>query len=181
MKKNINVEYRALDLAGLDSSLFKKFNRYQETKRVWFKDKDQFSLKVDHFVDQWNDEKKTSVLLELHNCVKSGGVVIGALVENDLVGFANVEKKFFGINKDYLELPYIHVSNEYRKCGIGKKMFALCCGNAKQIGAKKLYIAAHPSEETQLFYRSVGCTLAVEINQTIYEKEPLDIQLEFTL
>ena len=181
MKKNINVEYRALDLSDLGSSLFKKFNRYQETNRVWFKDKDQFSLKVDHFVEEWNDEKKTSILLELHNCVRSGGVVIGALVENGLVGFANVEMEFFGMNKEYLELPYIHVSNEFRNCGIGKKMFELCCQKAKLMGAYKLYIAAHPSEETQHFYRAVGCTFAEEINQTIYEKEPLDIQLEITL
>lgn len=29
------------------------------------------------------------------------------------------------------------------------------------MGAKKLYIAAHPSIESQFFYVSVGCTYAV--------------------
>lgn len=181
MEKNINIEYRVLDVADLDSSLFEKFNRYQETKRVWFKGHDQYSLKVDHFVEQWDDEKKTSIIQDLHNCVRTGGFVIGAFVDNSLVGFANVEMEFFGLNKEYLELPYIHVSNEFRNFGIGKKLFELCCEKAKHMGAKKLYIAAHPSEETQHFYRVIGCILAEEINQTIYKKEPLDIQLEITL
>lgn len=49
------------------------------------------------------------------------------------------------------------------------------------VGAKKLYIAAHPAEETQKFYKSVGCLPAIEVNREIYDKEPLDIQLEFEL
>jgi ribosomal protein S18 acetylase RimI-like enzyme len=170
-----------MDLSILQSTNLKKFNRYQETNRVWYKDNDDFNLKVDHFVEQWDDDKKTLVIQALQKCVKSGGIVVGAFVDGDLIGFANVERDLFGAQKEYRELTYIHVSNEFRNCGIGKKLFQLCCEKATEIGTKKLYIAAHPSEETQHFYRSVGCTFAKEINQTIFDKEPLDIQLEFVL
>ncbi len=34
---------------------------------------------------------------------------------------------------------------------------------------------------TQNSYKSVGCGLVVEVNKEIYEREPLDIQLEFVL
>jgi ribosomal protein S18 acetylase RimI-like enzyme len=181
MKKFNNVKFKILDRNNLETSLLETFNRYQETNRVLFKENDQYSFKEDHFVEQWNDEKKALVIQSLQNCVQSGGVVIGAFVDSNLVGFASVEGELFGSTKEYLELSYIHVSNDFRNGGLGKKMFELCCVNAKQLGAKKLYIAAHPSEETQHFYLAVGCTFAMEINQEIYEKEPLDIQLEFSL
>ena len=130
---------------------------------------------------QWNNEKKTLVIEALHNCIKSGGTVIGAFINMDLIGFVSIEGEIFGINRDYLELSYIHVSNEYRNMGIGKKLFEQCCIKAKGKSATKLYIAAHPSIESQQFYRSVGCTYAVEVNKRILDKEPLDIQLEYLL
>ena len=82
---------------------------------------------------------------------------------------------------DYVELPYIHVSRELRGSGIGKRLFEICCKEAKLLGAKKLYIAAHPSVETQRFYKHRGCTLASEINTVIFNKEPLDLQMEYPL
>ena len=62
--------------------------------------------------------------------------------------------------------------------GIGKKLFEVCCEKAKLLGAEKLYIAAHPSVETQRLYKHMGCTLASEINAQILNKEPLDLQME---
>lgn len=47
----------------------------------------------------------------------------GAFVDQILIGFANVEGELFGIDQKYLELSYIHVSNEFRNSGIGKKLF----------------------------------------------------------
>lgn len=173
--------YKELLLKDLHPNVLNKFNRYQETNVVWFKDKDEYKLKHDHFVEEWNEEKKREVVLSLQHCIKSGGMVVGAFYGEHLIGFANVEGVFFGTERQYLELPYIHISNEYRNYGIGKKLFELCCQKAKLKGAKKLYIAAHPSEETQHFYRAVGCTYAEEINEDILAKEPLDIQLEKSL
>lgn len=181
MKEDIHIEYKLLEMKDLTSELLKNFKRYQETKRVWFKKNNHYDMKEDYFIDEWNDEKKELVIQSLVECVQSGGAVIAAITHNELIGFACVESGFFGSKKEYLELSYIHVSNDYRKIGIGKKLLWLCCEIAKQMGAKKLYIAAHPSEETQHFYRNVGCTYASEINGKIYEKEPLDLQMELTL
>lgn len=174
----MKIDYKTLKMEELHSSIFKHFNRYQETKRVWFKENDQYIIKEDHFIEQWDDDKKIEVIEALKSCMISGGAVVGAFYECNLIGFANVEGEKIGGKAEYLELNYLHVSNEFRKLGIGKRLFELCCQNAKQMGVKKLYIAAHPSIETQHFYKSVGCTYAVEVIQRIYKKEPLDIQLE---
>ncbi len=181
MKNYNNIKYKQLNLEDFHLNLLIKFNRYQETNIVLYKQKDDYNYKSDHFIDQWDDEKKKVVTQSLKNCVKQKGIVIGAFLKDDLIGFASVEGQFFGSNNEYLELSFIHVSNEFRYKGIGRKLFNLCCVKANQKGAEKLYIAAHPSQETQAFYKSVGCTYAAEINPKIYEKEPLDIQLEITL
>ena len=181
MDHQINIKYHFLSLQELDLQFLKTFNRYQVTNKVWYKNGQQYNIKQDYFVEEWNEEKKIQVIQTLQNCLKLGGAVIGAYHQDDVVGFANVENQFFGSHNQYLELPYIHVSNEFRQYGIGKKLFCLCKEKAKQMGAKKLYIAAHPSIESQYFYQSVGCTYADEIHQEIYEKEPLDIQLEISL
>lgn len=180
MDKN-HIKIRLVQIEDLNTEVLEKFNRYQVTNRVRYKENDEYFYKDDHFIDFWNEEKKAQVIESLQNCVSKGGIVTGAFIDDKLIGFANVESEFFGRNSEYLELPYIHVSNEYRNCGIGKKLFNLCCKEAKAKGAKKLYIAAHPAEETQDFYRAMGCVLALEINEKIYKLEPLDIQLEFVL
>ncbi|MDT2194604.1 GNAT family N-acetyltransferase [Paenibacillus larvae] len=80
-----------------------------------------------------------------------------------------------------MDLAELYTSFEFRGLGIGKQLFALCAEKARQWGAKKLYISAHSAEETQAFYRSVGCVDAVEINQQLADKEPFDIQMEYIL
>lgn len=181
VNQNFCISYRLLCVDDFNSNILTDFKRYQETNRVWFQDSDQYKVKDDDFVDDWDDNKKEQVNRALVSCVKSNGAVIGAFLHDALIGFASVENELFGRKKEYLELSYIHVSNEYRSRGIGKKLFELSCEKAKKMGAQKLYIAAHPSVKTQQFYQYENCIYAVEISNRIYEKEPLDIQLEVSL
>jgi hypothetical protein len=55
------------------------------------------------------------------------------------------------------------------------------CDDARARGVKKLYISAHSSQETQAFYRAMGCVEALEYNQRLSAEEPCDCQLEFAL
>jgi len=97
------------------------------------------------------------------------------------VGFASVESEFFGSQKEYLQLSSLHISYENRGMGIGKKLFSLACKKAKEMGAQKLYISAHSSEETQAFYKAVNCVKGVEYNPKLVAEEPCDCQLEYCL
>jgi GNAT superfamily N-acetyltransferase len=175
------MEIRLLENADLPPAALQGFNRYQVTTRVRYLDNDRYSYKDDYFIENWDEQKKIEVIRILQRCIDEGGIVVGAYVDGKLIGFANIENTFFGKKREYIELPFIHVSNEYRGRGIGKKLFTFCCEKAKAKGAKKLYIGAHPSEESQNFYKAMGCILAEEVNQKICEKEPLDLQLEFIL
>jgi predicted N-acetyltransferase YhbS len=173
--------YNKLSIEVIHDNFLSTFDRYQETHQVLVKYQDELIMKKDSFVDDWDYEKKSAVVHSLRHCLQAGGIVIGVYREHELIAFANVENVKFGTYSDYLELPYIHVSQESRGRGIGKRLFEICCEEAKLLGAKKLYIAAHPSVEKQHFYKRMGCTLASEINLPIFNKEPLDLQMEYPL
>lgn len=65
--------------------------------------------------------------------------------------------------------------------GIGRGLFELITEKAKEMGARKLYISAHSSEESQAFYIKLGCHEAIEYNEKLVAEEPCDCQLEFVL
>ncbi|WP_142296497.1 GNAT family N-acetyltransferase [Lottiidibacillus patelloidae] len=176
-----NITYRKLKVEDLNDDFLARFKRYQVTNKVLANRENSLYEKEDYFIDDWDNAKKVNIAREMRNCVLTGGAVIGAFREEELVGFANINNNHFGKTLDYVELPYIHVSKNYRGYNVGKSLFYLCCESAKKLGARKLYIGAHPSIETQSFYKAMGCTLAKEINEEIYNREPLDIQLEYVL
>jgi len=175
------IELRAAALADLGAGALVRFIRLQVTNRVKFVENGRTLFRDDSFVDDWDAGKKTQVIEDLRRCILEGGFVAGAFAEGALIGFANIENSPLGAGNGYLELPYIHVSREYRGQGLGRKLFTLCCEAARQRGAGKLYIAAHPAVETQEFYAALGCVPAAEIIREILVREPMDIQLEYLL
>jgi len=179
MMKSITYQKLRQEEIGLD--LLDTFNRYQEVKRCWRKDGNQWILKDISFTEDWNAKKKYAVAIGLQECIAKNGFVFGAFIDCKLIGFSSLSSDFFGINSEYLEMQMIHVSAEYRGKGIGKKLFELIVDSAKSLGARKLYISAQSSEESQAFYKAVGCVEAKEINQTIAENEPYDCQLEYVI
>lgn len=114
-------------------------------------------VKPDTFVDDWSAEDYAFLVKCLKNTVHTGGIVYGAFWDGCLKGFTSVEGELFGSEKQYADLTCIHVSEEMRGSGIGKKLFSLAADWAREHGAKKLYISAHPAVETQAFYRVRGC------------------------
>ena len=188
---------RPLAPVDLDDTCLAGFDRYQETTRVWYHDgrpapsdgqsrnvarDDGWITKADHFIDDWDAAAGQRVVAALRQCLAEGGAVMGALADDGrLVGFASLGIVPLGRNGDYLEVDYLHVSRACRGRGIGRRLFAACCDAARARGAARLYIGAHPSVESQAFYRALGCVPASEIITSVYAREPRDIQLEFVL
>lgn len=175
------IKYKELTKEEMEVSLFSGFDRYQEVKKCWRKENEEWILKDIPFTEQWGTEEYKYLVECLKNTIKTGGAVFGAFENKTLVGFASLEKQLFGSRKEYLQLSSIHISNDNRGTGIGKELFILICERAKEMGAKKLYISAHSSQETQAFYKAMGCVEAIEYNEVLVSKEPYDCQLEFSL
>lgn len=177
-----NTSIRKLMLDDCYPGMFLKLNRYQETRAWWQNVNGEWMLLDDELhIDNWNDDEKEAKAQERASCIKEGGVVFGAYIDGDLIGAAHVPLKFCGKNNDYLQLDGLHVSLEHRNKGIGKELLRASCVEAKKMGARKLYISAHPSKETQAFYSAVGCSDVTEIIQDLLEKEPYDRHLEYVL
>lgn len=177
----MEVSVGSLTQGDLPPDALKDFQRYQVTRQVKYLEQGEYQIKDDYFVDEWTAAQKLCAVQDLRHCLAEGGFVAGAIAAGALVGFANVENLLLGSRKQYLELRYIHVSREYRGQGLGRRLFCLCCEGARQRGAEKLYIGAHPAVETQAFYAALGCVPAAEVVPGILAAEPLDIQLEYTL
>ncbi|MDO7977813.1 GNAT family N-acetyltransferase [Oceanotoga teriensis] len=175
------MDYRKLQIDEINRKLFNKFKRYQKVTKCWRKINDEWIIKDISFIDQWSEDNYNELIKCLKKTLDTGGIVYGAFLENSLKGFVSVENGFIGKNKEYSDLSSIHVSEDMRGHGIGKKLFQIAVEWAKSQGAKKLYISAHSAVESQAFYKSLGCQEALEYNKEHVEKEPYDCQLEYLL
>ena len=116
----------------------------------------------------------------LHH-INFGQTGFGAFDGERIIGFATVSHRIFGTAARYVQLVCFQISKEYRRQGIGRKLFSMVCEEARRLGADKLYISAHSSKESQAAYRALGCTPAEEINAELAAAEPFDIQMEYSL
>lgn len=177
----MDINFRELNIEEIDVKLFRNFIRRQVVKECFRKSGNKWIIKDDPFIDDWSDQDYIFLIECLKNTINTGGVVFGAFSDDILKGFASVESKIFGKKYKYLDLTSIHVSEDMRGRGIGKKLFNMSVCWAKIHGGEKLYISSHSAVETQYFYKKMGCVEALEYNKEHVEKEPFDCQLEFVL
>lgn len=172
------MNIRELTENEITLELFKGFRRHQKVEKSMRKIDGKWIAVDTVFVDDWGAAEYEELVRCLKNTVNTGGVVYAAFEGERLLGFSSVESEFLGSQKQYLELSSIHISEEFRGKGIGKQLFNRAREWAKNHGAKKLYISAHSSVESQAFYKAVGCREAEEYSAPHVEKEPCDCQLE---
>lgn len=175
------MEYIKLSADMIDRRLFANFIRHQVVSQCWRKVNGKWCIEDEPFIDDWDENAFIFVITCLKNTAQSGGAVFGAFLDGKLKGFSSVEPQLFGQNKEYLDLTYMHVSEDMRSRGIGKELFKLAKEWAKAHGAQKLYISAHSSVESQAFYKAMGCVEAWEYNKTHVKNEPYDCQMECKL
>ena len=175
------VQYRTLRENELCRELFGGFLRHQVVTKCWRREKGEWVIREDPFIDDWTEADYRTLISCLKNTVSTGGVVYGAFIAGTLKGFASVEPDFMGKEGQYLDLSSIHVSEDARGTGIGRALFLMAKEWARARGAKKLYISAHSAVETQAFYRSMGCVEALEYDRRHVDREPFDCQMECVL
>jgi ribosomal protein S18 acetylase RimI-like enzyme len=169
------IIYSRLDNDNFKEFSLDKFVRHQQVKECWRNIDGEWKLIHNEFTEEWTLKKCRAVAGNITSNLREGLEAFGAFDGDVLIAYITVGKKFFGSQKQYVELIEFQVSEPYRRQGIGKQLFELVCGAARDMGAKKLYISAHSSKESQAAYRKLGCKLVEEINQVIAEKEPCDV------
>ena len=160
-----------------------EFIRYQEADEVWLPADGQWTLTHVHppKVWSWDAEACRKTARTIRSGLSGDGFAYGAFCDGKVVGYIYITGKFWGSENQYTELKLYHISAPYRRLGIGRELFRLGCEAARSIGAKKLYISANNSKESQLAYRRLGCLDAAEINPDCVSREPFDVQMEYPL
>lgn len=180
-EEKIMIRYKKIGREELCRELFRDFIRRQNVTKCWRREKGQWVIRDDPFVDDWTEEEYAELVRLLRRTVDRGGFVYGAFCDNALKGFVSVEAGVFCPEQGYLDLSAIHVSEDMRGRGIGKALFQAAREWARENGGHKLYISAHSAVESQAFYKAMGCVEAEVYHQGHVEKEPYDCQLECAL
>lgn len=181
-EKNLqNIQIIRLDSNNFNENSLDGFILKQRVTSCWRKINGEYKLMPICYTEDWNlsERKKTArKILSAANC---GAIALAAMTDSLVVGFALLSNQLFGSDKQYIDLEEFYVTKAFRRRGIGEKLFKRICVEAKQSGAKKLYISAHSAKESIAAYKKYGCVLAAEPDAKHMEKEPCDIQLEYDL
>lgn len=165
----------------LETGLFDRFLRRQRVTRCWRREGGGWTVKDIPFVEDWDAEDHERVLRQLRGVLDSGGTAWGAFIDGSLKGFSSVNGRLIGSKGQYAVLEELHVSEDCRRQGLGRELFLLAAGSARNLGAEKLYISTMSAVESQAFYLSMGCVEALEPDPWHVEREPCDVQREYTL
>src|SRR5690554_3999002 len=172
---------RRVNATEIDKQFLCYFVRDETISRVWRVLNDTKELVNVNYKEQWNREDLEKRSLGLIETINNNGIVVAAFDKKQVIAFASIEGHAIGTNQDYRQLSQFHVSSQYRNKGVGKALFKCVEENARNLQIQKLYISSSSSEHTLRFYESVGCVDAKEVNQVLAQKEPFDIQLEYSI
>ncbi len=176
------ITYSFLTEKNFNENSLDDFLRHQEVHERWRKNaNNEYVLVPEEYVYSWDLNQRKDVARKILSKITGNGFAYGAFCEGKVVGYILISNEFFGSSNQYSDLMLFHVSESYRGCGIGKELFRLACDTARKNGAKKFYISANSSKESQAVYRKLGCVEAIEINEAKAKQEPDDVQMEYTL
>lgn len=117
----------------------------------------------------------TPILIDCHD---RGGWCLGMFDGERLVAAVVVDSRPLGPHGDMLQLKFLHVSRDWRGCGLGEQLYRAAREQARAMGAARLYVSATPSQRTIDFYLRLGFTVSAAPDPTLYALEPEDIHLE---
>ncbi len=176
------IAYRFLSPEEITPDLFRDFQRHQEITNCWRREEGSWILEpAPRIIENWDDKQREFVCWCLGNILAEGGMAIGAFWSGELKGIISVEGTPLGSRNQYLPVAFLHVSREMRGKWIGKTLFSMAKDFAAQKGVEKLYISAQPSEQTQAFYKAMGCVEAEEYSAAYVEHNPEECQIECRL
>ena len=174
-------QFRKLDNNNFAGHSLDDFVRHQTVTECWRKADEGWKLVPNVYEENWSQEQCREIAEEVVHNINLDQTGFGAFDGERLIGFATVSHRIFGVTARYVQLVCFQISEEYRRQGIGRKLFSMVCEEARRLGADKLYISAHSSKESQAAYRALGCTPAEEVNEKLAAEEPFDVQMEYRL
>ena len=177
-QRGLEVQIRELERPEIHDIW--SIDRAEVVDKVYYRVGKALVLKSEHHdVKGWppgEPERDGPILLD---CFDHGGTFYGAFDGKILIGATMLESRFIGRERDQLQLKFLHVSRRHRRAGLGCMLFDKAVAKARELGARRLYISATPSENTVRFYLRRGCRVTDDIDTALFKLEPEDVHLEF--
>ena len=177
----MKYQYKRLDNNSFTGNSLDGFVRRQTVTECWRKTDNDWKLVPNVYEENWSQVQCRKLAEEVVRDISLDQTGFGAFDGERIIGFVTVSHRIFGVTARYVQLVCLQISEDYRRQGIGRRLFSLACEEARQLGAEKLYISAHSSKESQAAYQALGCRFAEEINERIAAAEPFDVQMEYRL
>lgn len=175
-----DIQYKILTRPELTH--FAEIDRTETIQQIYYHRDGKLVLEEEHHdVPDWSPENKQERIQDLQAVFDRGATVFGAYAGSKLVGLAVLDHTPVQTGDQRLNLEGLWVSHGYRKRGIGRALFQRAAQEARERGARSMYVSATPSRNTVHFYQNLGCRFAHPVDPTLFEKEPEDIHLEFQL
>lgn len=172
---------RWLEKEEITGALWSRFIRDQHVTGKYVRREGRWTVDRDDYIEHWTSEDYRRVQKNLLKTVNLGGTVFGYFKEGRMLGIAAVEGRRIGPEKNYAALSCMYVTEDSRRKGIGRELFAAAKQAAGELGAEYLYVSSPCCTDTQYFYREMGCVEASWYSDEISEKHPDDIRLEIRL
>ena len=174
------IKIKELTINDIFADMLLNFNHHQVITKKWVKKNQTWELTTTSELREWNDEKRMWISDYLRQQIERGGSVQGAFAEDVLVGFCCVDGFLMGNTAKYANMTMLFVDDNWKRKGVGKKLFERICLCAAKMNADKLFVSAIPSFDTIAFYHCMGCEDAKEIISEYVDTEQ-DRYLEFVL
>ena len=169
------IEIKQADRNNFCETSMDSFDRFQEVQNVWRIKNGRLVLKFRPFTETWTPERRREKAGE----ILSGRYITFCAFEKDaVVGEIMLIPE---LNENRLIIDSFHVSREFRRCGIGRRLVETAADYAKSRGALALYASCSSAEETIAFYKAMGFRLSEHPIPSCVEDEPFDIQMECRL
>jgi len=173
------IIYQKLSNENFGPCSLDDFIRHQEVSEYWRNIDGKLTLVPSSYIEDWSIARCREIAYEITYGINDNGFGYGAFYNGSVAGYIYLSDK--QSRNKCMEIQLFHVSEPFRRKGIGRKLFELACREARERGAESLFISAHPSRESQEAYRRLGCVPVSEIDRDAYEREPFVIQLEYIL
>jgi len=165
------IEIEQLSRENFNEKSLDDYVRTHRVEKVYRKVNGEYKLISHPYTEEWGIAEKRQIA----RAIMSGRYITYIAADGGkIAGFIALIKALHG---ERMILDMLYVSAEYRRQGIGRRLFEKGMAAAREHGAGELYISACSSEETIAFYKAMGAELTPEPIASLAEAEPCDLQM----
>ena len=129
----MNYQYKRLDNNNFTGNSLDDFVRHQTVTECWRKIDNDWKLVPNVYEENWSQAQCREIAEDVVHHINLDQTGFGAFDGERIIGFATVSHRIFGVTARYVQLVCLQVSEDYRRQGIGRRLFSLACEEARQL------------------------------------------------